>query len=133
NRKTVPPSSALTLRTVRGTTIRARAATWIRRLEAATGDAVAADLLYAGDHWRVVRSLREVARRKHLALRTYVCSAGYGLLSVDALVHSYAATFAAGHDDSVTRGIGTGEASAARRAWWRELGGWAGPRRETPR
>jgi hypothetical protein len=50
NRKTVSPSPALTLRTVRGTSVKARAATCVQRVEAATGDPVPADALYAGDH-----------------------------------------------------------------------------------
>src|SRR5207249_2252963 len=81
----------------------------------------------------VVRSLDALAQRRSLTLRTFVCSAGYGLLHAGALVHSYAATFSPSDPDSVTRGIKNGETAAARREWWRELGEWEGPSPGNPR
>jgi hypothetical protein len=133
NRKTVPPASSLRLRVVPGRSIAARAAAWRERLENASGDPSPAETLYAGDHWQVVRSLKEVAKRRKVDVETAVCSAGYGLLLTAAPVHSYSATFSPDHPDSVTREVREGEASAARRRWWQELAAWAGPNPGSPR
>jgi hypothetical protein len=106
---------------------------WRKRLASATGSTLPAESLYCGDHWHVVRSLTHVAKQRSLDLRVFVCSAGYGLVPAIAPVHSYAATFSPGSPDSITRSVTNGEASAARRTWWREMAQWEGPSPGYPR
>lgn len=133
NRKTLSPPSALMLRTVRGRTPAARAAAWLDRLQSAEVEHVPAESLYAGDHWQVVRAMRDDATRAGRRVCVWVCSAGYGLIPLGADIAPYGATFAPNHPDSVTRGQDNGRAGAARREWWRTLAGWSGPAPGSPR
>jgi hypothetical protein len=121
------------LRAVPGRTPAARAGAWVRRLGAAGGDLLPAASLYAGDHWSVVRSMQEDTAGSGRRVNVWVCSAGYGLIPLEAKVAAYAATFAPNHPDSVTRGERNGKASAARRAWWSALAAWPGPAPGSPR
>lgn len=127
------PAPALTLRTVLSRTPESRAKAWITRLASASGDPLPAASLYAGDHWHVVRSIHEDAVRTKRPVSVWICSAGYGLIPFAGKVAPYAATFAPNHPDSVTCGVGNGEASGARRGWWRALASWAGPAPPAPR
>jgi hypothetical protein len=133
NRKAVPPVAALTLRTLTALSVSERFREWTRRLARQKGETLAANDLYAGDHWQVVRSLPDVAQTSGLSLFTWVCSAGYGLIPLDACLHPYAATFSTGHPDSVAADAKNGSATVARQQWWRLLSGWQGPSAEAPR
>ncbi len=66
-------------------------------------------------------------------VNVWVCSAGYGLVPVEASIASYAATFALNHPDSVVRGVRNGQASFEQRAWWEALTAWCGPVPHSPR
>src|SRR5581483_11722789 len=103
-----------------------RAAGWLKLLRRGTAGTVPAAELYLGDHWAVVR---ELATRP--GVRVWVCSAGYGLVSVESPLRPYSATFAAGEPDSVC--VGAEDVTATRRAWWRALAGWDGPGPAGPR
>ncbi len=127
NRKTVDPPAALMLRAVPGRVPGARAASWIHRLQTARVERLPAASLYAGDHWHVVRSIHQHGTRKGWRVSVWVCSAGYGLIPMQAEIAPYAATFVPNHPDSVSRGAKNGEASAARREWWTTLAAWPGP------
>jgi hypothetical protein len=83
--------------------------------------------LYAGEHWQVVRGLEPAAAAVSLDASLWVCSAGYGLVSADAPLRSYGATFAAGHADSVSAD------PRNRPRWWAALAGWPGPAPTAPR
>ena len=64
----------------------------------------------------------------------WVCSAGYGLIAIDAAIKPYSATFSANHPDTVNRWTPPGKAHARRGLiWWDRLQAWAGPEPETPR
>jgi hypothetical protein len=131
NRKTVIPSPALRLRSVPGRTTAARAQAWIDRLSTADVERLPASRLYSGDHWHVVRSIGQDRQRHRVGL--FVCSAGYGLVPVEANLAPYAATFALNHPDSVARSAKNGQASSAQRAWWEALAAWSGPVPGSPR
>src|SRR5262249_30928840 len=60
----------------------------------------------------------------------WIVSAGYGLVSPDAQLVSYAATFAPGHLDSVVR---PHEPRGAALQWWDGLTLWDGPEPGAPR
>jgi len=121
NRKTQPVPSSLRLRHVVGCSPEGRAAAWVDQLERSAEPTVAARELYAGEHWQVVRGLEPAAAAAGLDASLWVCSAGYGLVSADAPLRSYAATFAAGHADSVSAD------PRNRPRWWTALAGWRGP------
>jgi hypothetical protein len=95
----VPPE--LRLRSVHAATVAARAALWWKRLDGSRSGPVVARDLYSGDHWAVARGLPEVAEQSGLKAHLWVISAGYGLISADAEVRPYSATFVRRHADSV--------------------------------
>jgi hypothetical protein len=104
-----------------------RANNWWRRLHSLKGESRAATDTYAGDHWSVVRSIPDTGKKQGWQVSLWVLSAGYGLISAQASLHGYSATFAYGHEDSV------GRDPAELAAWWRALsqqplGGCTAPR-----
>jgi hypothetical protein len=125
SRKTLPVPEGLRLDSVPGRGLERRAHEWIGRLASTGSTAVmAARDLYAGEHWLIARSLPALARDARV--RLWVCSAGYGLIPVDAFIRPYAATFS-GPSDRVPGG-----ADGARQ-WWHALADWEGPARGEPR
>jgi len=128
NRKTRTPSSALTLRNVPPGTITSRAKSWIDRINSARGPTYAAECLYSGDHWHVVRSLSEFSAKNSVGSEILVCSAGYGLISASTRILPYSATFTSNHPDSVVQDKTNGKAVVARQQWWSIVASWEGPR-----
>jgi anti-sigma factor RsiW len=127
NRKTQPVPSSLQLRHIVGADPARRAALWVDQLEQSTEPTMPARKLYAGEHWQVVRGLESIAATAGLDASLWVCSAGYGLVSADAPLRPYAATFATGHADSVSADPGN------RPRWWTSLTDWKGPVPSAPR
>lgn len=126
DRKSVAVPTELRIRTLPLGSVADRCRTWIERLERSTAPSKGAEMLYAGDHWAVVRSLPAAGP---WVVDLWVASAGYGLVPVAAKLKSYAATFARAHPDFVgIRGDG-----ASPGEWWRELGRWSGPVSGGPR
>jgi hypothetical protein len=125
NRKTLTVPPELRLDSVKARDNAQRAERWTARL-AGTADAplIRAQDLYAGEHWMIARRLPGLAG--HARARLWVCSAGYGLIPADALIHPYAATFS-GWQDRVPGGP-----DGARR-WWHALSSWEGPAAGQPR
>ncbi len=121
NRKTRPVPQELRLQQLRRVAPARRSSAWIARLEQVCVDAVAANELYAGEHWHVARGLPRLAARTGRHASLWICSAGYGLVRADSLLRPYAATFSPRHPDSV------GERREELVAWWRELANWPGP------
>jgi hypothetical protein len=125
NRKTLPVPMGLRLGNVPGQGTAPRARKWAARLAAATSTPlVAAQDLYAGEHWMIARGLP--GRASQMRAQLWVCSAGYGLIPAGAQIRSYAATFSGGSDRV------PGGADGAR-LWWHVLAGWAGPAPGQPR
>lgn len=96
-----------------------RATEWLRRLRSARSDLLPARQLYAGAHWSVVRAIDE-----REAVRVWICSAGYGLITPDSLLTGYDATFTSSQPDSV---LAPGASKALLPRWWAALGAWQGP------
>jgi hypothetical protein len=125
NRKTLPVAPILRLGNVRGRGTVSRAREWTARLAGmSSSPLIAAQDLYAGEHWTIARSLP--GRARHARVKLWVCSAGYGLIPADALVHPYAATFSSGSDRVPGGAYGA-------RQWWDALTGWEGPAPREPR
>ncbi len=124
NRKSRPVPGPLRLADVPRGNAAQRCRDWIKRLTKQGSDqALSARDLYRGEHWAIARNLPALVQdneRAHL----WACSAGYGLIRAQALIHPYAATFTTGHPDSV-------EEDTAR--WWQRLSEWDGPDRNQPR
>jgi hypothetical protein len=125
NRKTLPVAPTLRLGNVPGRGTVSRAREWTARLAGkSSSPLIAAQDLYAGEHWTIARNLP--GRARHARVQLWVCSAGYGLIPSDALVHPYAATFSGGSDRVPGGAYGA-------RQWWDALTGWAGPEPRKPR
>ena len=71
--------------------------------------------LYRGEAWHQVGRLEEAARSKGFDPEVLVVSAGLGLRRIDSVAPSYAATFSAGHADSV------GKSRAEAQDWWEHV------------
>lgn len=128
-RKSAPIPRELLLRTVTGKTVEERAAAWIKRLKSRSLGRIPVSRLYSGDHWSVVLSLPKVAAGSGLSAQFWVCSAGYGLLSMGSEVSPYSATFSPNARDYVCRGTREGSSQS----WWKSLSDWPGPDRPHPR
>ena len=83
--------------------------------------------IYKGDMWSTVKRFDSAAKKNELQIKLWVCSAGYGLISDQAQIAGYKATFARSQDDSVARDISSTSKSLIERAWWKELAKWDGP------
>jgi len=137
-RKVRATPDRLHFRHVPGTSLGERAREWIDRLESDPGETYPAVDVYGGDHWSTVRTFEASAQRSRYQVRLWIVSAGYGLISAQAPVHSYSATFSVDHPDSVLRAEPNGSAGTvsqadARRTWWQTLSAWTGPEDEAPR
>jgi hypothetical protein len=132
-RKTRDIPTRLMVRSLPAGTIEQRSEEWINRLSDFGRDRVPAVDLYSGDHWSVARSLPEVAAANGYKADLWVCSAGYGLVKLDAPINAYSATYSATHPDSVGRKVRGLSAHEALPAWWGLLSAWTGPDRGFPR
>ena len=125
-RKFYPTTPRLCLRSVDAAGAQLASHAWIDRLTTTPGQAIRSEALYAGDPWTTVRSLPDAAAAGGLTTRMWVCSAGYGLVSLESNLKSYSATFSRNHPDSVNR-WGNGRSSTGSMHWWRMLSDWRGP------
>lgn len=126
--KTLSPPSECMARSLPKGTVGERAEEWVRRLKR-HADGISAGNLYCGDHWHIVRKLAS----SRFKIRTWVCSAGYGLIGIADRIAAYSATFTANHPDSVCRRIIDLQGGKAAAAWWKCLASWPGPSRQAPR
>ncbi|VTS08002.1 hypothetical protein [Tuwongella immobilis] len=129
-RKTRVPRPSLRLRTVgRSLPIEQRASTWIGSLEQHASERIPACKLYCGEHWHTVLSILNVSSKFRQEIRVWVCSAGYGLVPIDALLSPYSATFTPGDEDAVCDGA---EVRVSLPAWWASVASYnrihGGPR-----
>lgn len=91
----------------------ARRDEWARALATRASEKCVARDLYSGDHWSVASGLH--CPDGDPATSIWVASAGYGLVSIDAKLLPYAATFRCGEDDSVCSSLDQAH------LWWDEL------------
>ena len=132
-RKKLGVVDRLRIGSLRHRSIGGRAEDWRRRLKLNGVPTKSARDLYAGDSWSVVLKLAEAGKAKGIMPRVWVCSAGYGLVSLDAHLAGYAATFAPGHEDSVSSQSDAASRGEECQEWWEELATWKGPQAGTPR
>lgn len=123
NRKQRAVPEELQLRSLTQLGTAGRFDAWIKRLSSSDAPAVPVGQLYAGDQWQIARTLHTKVENA----RTWICSAGYGLVPLDAELRPYAATFATDQPDSV------GNTTAKIQQWWQYLTTWRGPGTTAPR
>lgn len=119
DRKTRAVSPELRVGSLLAGPLESRVQVWTAALESSRAEAVAAEYLYAGDHWRVVRTLGAAAPLG-IEVETWVCSAGYGLCHLSTPMRPYAATFASTHPDSVA----PRQMEYTTSEWWQCLAKW---------
>lgn len=112
----------------RSTTGTARINAWRKALETYDVDSVRAAELYAGGFWSVVRELPTIAQQRGIATTFLVASAGYGLVSAEAELKPYSATFSPGPDSVVAVRLHGDSRAQGLTDWWRRLSSWNGPR-----
>lgn len=126
DRKRAAVREDMRLRTVAaGSDLDVRARDWLRRVEETPAQTKAARELYGGEHWQLVLALERALLDARRDLDLWVASAGYGLISADAQVKPYSATFAARQLDS----IAPSPTATALQDWWRALNGPGAPGR----
>lgn len=123
SRKREHPATAMQLRNVQEA-FHERISIWIERLNAAPRE-IPANQLYRSDAWHVGWRFKQSLSNKGAKL--WALSAGYGIVSGDAHLASYSATFSEGHADSVHRLGDILPPAEARRKWWCKLSQWSGP------
>jgi hypothetical protein len=123
NRKRFAVSDRLQLHNLGSGDVTQRCDDWVKRLADGSSHVPAKDM-YAGEHWLIARGLAEAAGS---GATLWICSAGYGLISDEAPIEAYAATFAARHKDSVAQDV------EGMRRWWAGLARWHGPQPGRPR
>lgn len=131
--KTLEADPSLQLRHIPSATIDSRVSRWKKRADHWHGTTVTARSLYAGDHWTVAREIEEL-RPNNTAINVWVISAGFGLVSLDAPIPAYSATFSTRHPDTVVLPdavTASAQAAACKRQWWNALIKQEWPR-ETP-
>lgn len=132
-RKRLPPSPELMLRNIKADDMSEGFATWVERLSASKSKTLTARELYAGDHWSVVKTLERIASSSGLDALVWVCSAGYGLISLDSKIKSYSATFSPNNEDSVCKWLNSDSNRNPDRSWWRLHTEWTGTNESQPR
>ena len=123
SRKRERPATALQLRNMREA-FHERISGWIEQLDA-TPRKIPANLLYKSDAWYIGRKFKQSLSNRKAKL--WALSAGYGVVSGDAHLASYSATFSEGHADSIHRLGDPLSPIEARRKWWHKLSQWSGP------
>jgi hypothetical protein len=116
----IEPAEDLPLSSVRASGEQ-RVRVWRERLASIPSASVAAEEMYAGDHWSVVLEACRFARKYSRRIELWVISAGYGLIPSTRMIKPYSATFASGGSDSVWRGRGDGARVDFLQNWWRGL------------
>ncbi len=132
-RKRLRPSQLMRLRDIEAADLPSAFAEWVDRLDKSDDETTTARELYAGDHWSVVQSLECAAHSSEIDLKTWVCSAGYGLVGIDAKLKAYSATFSPQHPDSVLRWNPARARSETKELWWELHQKWRGPDPSRPR
>lgn len=124
-RKTLSAPSRLRFRTIPSRTLERNCAEWVDRLQNDPSPTLPAFELYSGNHWYIVQRIISTHAGHAPRIQLWIASAGYGLISAHALVHSYMASFAPGLDS-----VGTADYV---QDWWRMLSRWSGPTPHSPR
>ena len=100
--------------------IEERFSVWKKRLSATQVEKCKAGDLYSGDHWVAVKGFNAAK----FDIKTWITSAGYGLLGLDDPITPYAATFSKANNDSIFNKVSKEEQANASKLWWKQLTSW---------
>jgi hypothetical protein len=101
---------------------------WRNALQSYDVDTFPAARLYAGAFWSVVSELPRIAQGRGIEASLFIASAGYGLVSSEAELKPYSATFSPGPDSVVPDRLERDSRARRLRDWWRQISSWNGPR-----
>jgi hypothetical protein len=118
SRKTLPCPAGLSLQSIAANSVQKRFSAWLERLSCDKSETKKPIELYSGGSWKIVRRINSEFSGK---LKTWVVSAGQGLLAEEEKVPSYAATFASGEPDCVVSGKVSSDNLTD---WWTLLCEW---------
>lgn len=121
NRKKLQPPAGLSVREFSTLNLGSRLSRWVANMRRIRTTTLKAEDMYSGDHWSIARSIPDDSASRNLAVRLWICSAGYGLISPDTLIKPYRATFSRGQDDYVAVGLTLDDPEEASRQWWRGI------------
>ncbi len=122
DRKRVHVPNRLRLRSVARGDSSSVAKAWCQRVTNERTETVVAGSLYAGDHWASVSKLPALVEEQGLTSKSFVISAGHGLVSVTSQIRPYSATFASSSPDSVTSRMSKKESrKVVLQTWWNEI------------
>jgi len=93
---------------------------WKSRLSSAQVEKCKVGDLYSGDHWVAVKGFKATK----FEIKTWVTSAGYGLLELEDRITPYAATFSKANNDSIFNKVTKKEYAVASKLWWKQLTSW---------
>jgi hypothetical protein len=102
-----------------GANLAERLKLWKANLRSVATTEYSANDLYMGDHWSVVRSIPTEAEQSGIKVRTWICSAGYGLIGPTTPIKPYKATFTRGEVDYIASGLP--EETSVLDRWWRGI------------
>ena len=120
--KTVPVPVSLKLRAVKRGAVEERASFWHERLKKSSAERTKVEAIYKGDHWSAAKDICNLDGGEKY--KVWVCSAGFGLLSLEDKVPSYSATFSGSHPDSVVAKSKVSDRRSGLADWWDALCGW---------
>ena len=106
------------MQSIAANSVQKRFSDWLERLSCDKSETKKPTELYSGGSWKIVRRINSEFSGK---LKTWVVSAGQGLLDEEEKVPSYAATFASGEPDCVVSGK---VSSDNLKDWWTLLCEW---------
>lgn len=99
-------------------TLQERTDLWWEALQTQDSPKLPARDLYAGEHWSTSLQLAEIAESRGIKSKLWVCSAGYGLLPVDAPLKLYSSSFSPGPDSIHKPDVDPVGPSDANEIWW---------------
>lgn len=134
DRKRAPIPERLRLRSLDPGTLEARARAWCERLAEPGGIPRHRALdLYAGEHWTLAKASLAALLRAQRPASLWVASAGYGLVSAEAPLCPYSATFSPDAPDSVVDATDAPSRDRQSQLWWKTLGEALSPQMRAPR
>lgn len=108
------------LRSIKEKDLYPRLARWTQALTTYSAKGIPALDLYGGNYWSVIRGMAK-NNDAFSHVRFWVISAGFGLITIDRAICSYAATFSSSKPDSV---LPDKPSRFTHEEWWRGLSEW---------
>ena len=118
--KRIAAPNELSVRALSKGTVKKRFDVWKSRLSSTKVAKCKVRDLYSGDHWVSVQGFTA----EKFKIKTWVTSAGYGLLDLDDRVAPYAATFSKATKDSIFNNVSENDYADASKLWWQQLTSW---------